>query len=66
MWKLTELVGKSHWEQKDLDQTLLISSRSLDFSFQEVQYGKFVLYHHRSCRSVGWFFELFGKVEEST
>lgn len=62
MWKLIKPVGKSHWEQKDLDQTLLISARS----FQEVQYGKFVLYHHRSCRSIGWFFKLFGKVEEST
>ena len=48
MWKLIKPVGKSHWDQKDLDQTLLISPRSLDFSFQEDLYGKFVSHNHQT------------------
>lgn len=54
MWKLIKLVGKSHWDQKDLDQTLLISHRSLDFLFQEDRYGKFVSHHHQTDLQVNY------------
>lgn len=55
MWKLIKQVGKSHWDQKDLDHALLISPRSLDFSFQEDWYGKFMSYHHQTILLIGCF-----------